>query len=557
MRVSPWVSVSCVVDCIMKYLCRSMPATPPMLLMLLAVAVPNLPALTPVPTDPRLKIRRLTASTDPVPICRIVKDPRNNDLYYLTLGGTLYRLELQPGEDRSTSRRIAGAQEHGQRSTMGLAIGPEGSVYLVGNETQATNSAYTVATVVRGQPQVGTEERRWSIVARTEPYARSMGAYDHLFNAVEVSPDGRMLYVNSGSRTDHGEIQSTGGQFPDLREDPLTAAIFRIPAQATDLVLPRDLALLKAQGRVFCEGVRNTYDLRFSPTGELFGADNGPDRSVPDELNWLRPGEHYGFPWRMGGAANPQQFPDYEPALDKLLDNRFGAVSEGTYVNDPTFPPAPLHMTEPCANRGPAADSFRDPVDGLLKDAGALGIKLYTFNAHRSPLGLVFDEHQAMAAPYRGGLFVMGWMSGDEQGDSVAGPFLDGGRDLLHLTLHRVGDTYEIETTKLVTSLHDPVDSEVIDNKIYVACFSGEHAIYEITLPPANGVEFGQPEWTLAGLLLPLSVQQTGEYQLQTSRNLADWTTLWTRTLPAGSLVILDESASSAIGTRFYRALRP
>lgn len=541
----------------MKYLRCSVSPRLAALALPLAVMVPSVTALTPVATDPRIKIRRLTASTDPAPLCRIAKDPRNNDLYYLTLGGTLYRLELQPGEDRSTSLRIAGAPEHGQRSTMGLAIGPDGSFYLVGNETQATNSAYTVATIVRGQPQVGTEERRWSTVARTEPYARSMGAYDHLFNAVEVSPDGETLYVNSGSRTDHGEIESASGQFPGLREDPLTAAIFRIPAQATELVLPRNLALLKAQGRVFCEGVRNTYDLRFSPAGELFGADNGPDRSVPDELNLLRSGEHYGFPWRMGGAANPQQFPDYEPALDKLLDNRFGAVSEGTHVNDPTFPTAPLHMTEPCANRGPAADSFRDPVDGLLKDASSLGIKLYTFNAHRSPLGLVFDERQTMAAPYRGGLFVMGWMSGDEQGDSVAGPFLDGGRDLLHLTLHRTGDTYEVETTKLVTSLHDPVDSEVINNRIYVACFSGEHAIYEITLPPANGVEFGQPSWTLAGLLLPLSVQHPGEYQLQTSRNLTDWTTLWTRTLPAGSLVILDESASSTGGPRFYRALQP
>ena len=63
---------------------------------------------------------------------------------------------------------------------------------------------------------------------------------------------------------------------------------------------------------------------------------------MSDELNWLRPGLHFGFPWRIGGADNPQQFPDYNPSTDKHLNQDFVAVQKGTYKKDPTFPKAPF-----------------------------------------------------------------------------------------------------------------------------------------------------------------------------------------------------------------------
>jgi hypothetical protein len=30
--------------------------------------------------------------------------------------------------------------------------------------------------------------------------------------------------------------------------------------------------------------------MAFDPAGNLFGTENGPDRDMSDELNWLRPG---------------------------------------------------------------------------------------------------------------------------------------------------------------------------------------------------------------------------------------------------------------------------
>ena len=50
------------------------------------------------------------------------------------------------------------------------------------------------------------------------------------------------------------------------------------------------------------------------------------DRDDSEELNWLREGHHYGFPWRMGLNETPQQFADYDPAEDLLLNPASYAV---------------------------------------------------------------------------------------------------------------------------------------------------------------------------------------------------------------------------------------
>lgn len=507
--------------------------------------------------DARITTRWIGTVTDPSRACRLVKDPRDQTLYYLTLGGGIYRLEIRPGEGQSVSHLVADASQHGETSTMGFDIGPDGTFYLVANRISAADSGMTTARILRGEVIPGSEPRRWSVVAHTADYPRSKSAFDHLFNAIKISPDGRTLYVNSGSRTDHGEIQTGEGQFPGLREDDLTAAIFRVPSDANDLLLPHDRAALKAGGMLFCEGVRNTFDLRFSPQGELFGAENGPDRHMSDELNWLREGRHYGFPWRMGGAANPQQFADYDPTTDLLLDKRFYAVGLGLYQNDPTFPPAPGAMTEPIQNLGPDADKFRDPLDGVIKDASDLGLPLATFSAHRSPLGIVFDETRVMAAPYQGDAFVMGYMDGDENGAAYAGPFMDASEDLLHLHMTKVGDQYETTVTKVVTGFNNPIDAEVIGNRIYVISYGTPFAIYELTFPEAPSVALGMPTPTPLGFVIPMTAQTQRVHALQVSTDLVQWITLWTPTLPVGTTYFLDGAAARGNGTRYYRLISP
>src|SRR5690606_30690931 len=84
----------------------------------------------------------------------------------------------------------------------------------------------------------------------TEEYGTTNTPFDHGWSATEFSPDGNFIYVISGSRTDHGEIQDNLGAYPNSRDEPLTARLFRFPIDSRDLFLPNDIEALKAKGYV-------------------------------------------------------------------------------------------------------------------------------------------------------------------------------------------------------------------------------------------------------------------------------------------------------------------
>ena len=483
---------------------------------------------------------------------RIAKDPRNNQLYYSRMNGDIYQVNLQPGGG-STSTRVYTSTNHGiTGGAQGLAIGPDGTIYLVGNTT--TNSVSTFARIVKGVPG-GGGVRTWSLLARTEPYARSATAFDHICNGIIVSQDGQYVYLNSGSRTDHGEVQSQGGTFPNTREVGLTAKILRVPTSGSNLVLTNDLNLLRQAGYVFAEGIRNTFDFAFASNGDLFGTENGPDRDMSEELNWLRPGLHFGFPWRIGGADNPQQFAGYNPSTDKLLDPRFIAVNNGYYYNDPTFPPPPTNFAEPVINLGPDADSYRDPADGVVKDSSSLAQSLGTFTAHRSPLGLVFDTAGAMAAPFQSHGFVLSWTPGDPNGTNVAGPFKDASQDLLDLNLTKLGNTnYQMTATRLVGNFATPIDAEIIGNRIYVLEYGGSQGIWEVTFPAAPPViTLSSPSAGPGGAFQFNVNAPTGlNYEIFASTNFQNWLSL-TSLVPTSTQFQFIDFASTNLPYRFYR----
>ena len=401
---------------------------------------------------------------------RLELDPLTEALHYLNSQGEIFRLDLQPGEG-STGTRVYGPGEIGGASmTTGMAFGPDGTLYVVGNSSEDTT---TQATIRKGTPD-DAGERTWTTLAATVPYPKSNTQYDHLVNGIVADPDGRYVYVNSGSRTEHGEVQSNGGAFPDTREVPLTSAIFRLPADGEELELTNDEAALKAQGYLFVDGLRNAYDLAFAPNGDLFATENGPDADLPDELNWIREGHHYGFPWRFGNEENPQTRPDYDPSQDRRLSEDFVAVREEMYHNDPDFPPAPTAFTDPVKSAGPDADQYRD-LEGNLQDASEQGQPIYTFTPHRSPLGLSFDVEGALDT-FEGDAFVLSW-------GAAGGTLTDRGEDLLHLDLTKSGDAYEATVTQIARNFANPIDSVLIDNKLYVLEYGGEGGIWEVILP--------------------------------------------------------------------------
>src|SRR5882762_7402910 len=129
----------------------------------------------PVLLNTNLQIRLVMNTTNggPNPV-RLAKDPRNNQLYYLKINGDIFRVNLQPGSG-STSTKVYSAADHGLSSSVeGLAIGPDGAIYVLGNTT--TNSSLTFARISKGVPN-GSGVRTWSLLARTEPYPRSGTAF--------------------------------------------------------------------------------------------------------------------------------------------------------------------------------------------------------------------------------------------------------------------------------------------------------------------------------------------------------------------------------------------
>jgi hypothetical protein len=158
---------------------------------------------------------------------RIAKNPTSGRLYYLKINGDIFQVNLTPGSG-STSTRVYSSADHGlSNSVLGMTFGPDGTLYVVGN--LATNAgANNIGQIMKGVLIPGGG-RAWSLLAQTEPYPRSNTAFDHSMSGIIVSPDGSSVYVNSGSRTDHGEVESNGGLYPNLRETDLTAKILRLP----------------------------------------------------------------------------------------------------------------------------------------------------------------------------------------------------------------------------------------------------------------------------------------------------------------------------------------
>jgi glucose/arabinose dehydrogenase len=401
---------------------------------------------------------------------RLVQNPVNSQLYMLNPEKGVLLLDLAEG----SSKIAATLLELGGGPT-GMTFDADGNLYVVTNKNADEN--HNLATIRKGTPK-DNGRFTWSTVAATEPYPMSNTIFNHNYNGIVVSPDGQYLFVNAGSRTDHGELQDFEGLFPGLREAPLSSKIFRIPIDSIDLTLPNDEDALVAGGYIYAWGTRNAYDLAFAPNGDLFAVENGPDADYPEELNWIREGHHYGFPWKFGDWDNRTRLADYDSSNDKLQQPDFTAVIEGYYQNDPDFPPPPMEFTQPVVNLGPDAAVYR-ALDGSERNAAELGEKLYSFTPHVSPLGLVFVNDTTMPEDLQStddtySAFLVTW-------GAAGGTLSDKGQNLLHLSLTKKEDNYEMVTTEIASGFLNPIDTVLIENKLYVLEWGSEGAIWELT----------------------------------------------------------------------------
>jgi Secretion system C-terminal sorting domain/Glucose / Sorbosone dehydrogenase len=397
---------------------------------------------------------------------RIAQDPSTGKVYYIRANGTINEVDV---ENKTVKMAYLGAMTHATSfdGGGGFTIANDGTFFIVCDPRDAT---YDHGLIIRGKMDNGI--RVWDTVAVTEPYLIP-GGRDHRFNGIIVTRDQKYLIVNSGSRSDHGEEPVNGG-----REYPITSAMFKIPINSKNLILYNNEDSLKPY--LYVDGVRNSFDLAYTSSGDLIATENGDTRDDTEELNWIREGRNYGFPWRIGTLDNAQQFPDYDPNKDPLLGP---SNIESTFHNDPDFPPKPdsIVFTDPILNVGPDDDKFRD-TDKVVKDASDLGLKLGTFTPHSSPLALVFDTSFALSSDFAGDGFFMGY-SGHSAKKSA--PFNEPGEDLFHIKLNKIEaeDRYEVEVTRIAQGFSGPVDAVLIGNKIYAIETGSGSSIWEITLP--------------------------------------------------------------------------
>ncbi|MCZ2474675.1 T9SS type A sorting domain-containing protein [Aquirufa ecclesiirivi] len=409
-------------------------------------------------------------------IVRIVYDSTNKVFYTNTFNGDVYRVSIANDGSFNSRIFIQASTTHKIGRAQGL-LWFKNMLYLAGNEVDDLNKRSKGRVIKFPINKDGNWESPQNILT-TEYYSSSNVLFDHNFSALCLNKTKDSLLIASGSRTDHGEVKDVNGKYPNLREDALTSKIFIIPLNSTkEIILKNDYNDLKSSGYIFSEGVRNEFDIAYNSKGEIFGVENNGDRDDPEELNLLKKGKHYGFPWVMGGNTNPQQLSSYNPNTDLLLPNNL--YNRAIFYNDPTFPiiPKDIKFEEPIINIGPDANWVRDPQTGKFYQIKNIA----SFTSHRSPLGLLFDSKNQLASPYTSDGFVLAYSTGG--GASGYLNAVDQGADLCQIEFIKTAgsSTYQISVKRIASGFKDLVDAVLVDNKMYL--LQNDGGIYEVTFP--------------------------------------------------------------------------
>lgn len=422
---------------------------------------------------------------------RILQNPKSGNFYYTTFDGDVFQIKGIEGAQPS-AQKVFSAEDHGITRLQG-AVFHKNNLFLVGNISVNDNKG-TKGRMVRYKI-VPSGKHKMTEVFNTVEIGSTKTTFDHGYNGVALSPDGKYVYVNSGARTDHGEVQDNDGEYPNSRDEALTASIFRFPTNAKNLLLPNDESKLLEEGYLYAKGIRNAYDLAFDPDENLFAVSNSGDYDHPEDMFWIRQGHHYGFPWVMGGIENPQQYPDWQPdpETDPFISKFSHAWLVKYFRNDPGFPKRPegVEFTPAVQNVGPAANEYRDLATGLVMDGDTTGATVGTFNAHSSPLGLFFDVDKGLSDEFKGDGFVIRYAGGGKAGKRSA--LRKEGKDLLHLklTYDKDADNYIVKTTRLVDGFTSPTDVELVGNKAYIIEYGGKTGgnIWKVTLPSGSATK--------------------------------------------------------------------
>src|SRR5205814_96969 len=99
-------------------------------------------------------------------------------------------------------------------------------------------------------------------------------------------------------------------------------------------------------------------------------------------------------------------------------------------------------------------------------------------------------------------------------------------------------DNYQAQVTRIVAGFNNPVDAEMIRNKIYVLEYGGTQGIWEISMPMATVLEIQRP--SSQAVLLTVSGSAGDRFAVEASGNLVDWSSLGTLTNSTGTAQFTD-----------------
>jgi glucose/arabinose dehydrogenase len=415
----------------------------------------------PLPTPPpgtRVRVVASFDSGDQEPV-RIAAHPATGRLYVLGGGGDV---SLLNGESGTKSRVLSGRDyierpRHQNlniplpvdakvvnspitlRATLclGLTFDRDGRLYIVAN-IQIPGKVYINRVVIYRTTRLEGNSLPSAPAAWTRfDYPYGVGGFNHGAGRIAQGPDG-MIYLGSGSRTDHGEPGnepnvSKAGEAPDpevpggpggMPSGELTACILRF-----------DPARGQQPPEIFSRGNRNPFGFDWDDRGRLIDAEHGPMADHPEELNHIERGKHYGFPYVFGNGETPA-YPDSPRAPDGV---KFEA---------------------PLENKGPA---------------GLLGVNpLYSLAPHSAPGGLLFYRTGKLPGRYENSFFLARF------GNLVNYNRI--GFDVLNFRIEEDAGALVVHAERFLDNLARPIDLAQAGGKLYIV----EYCRQTETVGPAS-----------------------------------------------------------------------